>query len=68
MIRKVLVAAAVALALACLGLGAQTWRARAPRPAPAQGELRGAWHVHTSRSDGRASLDEVVDAARAVLA
>ena len=65
MIRKVLVAAAVALALAWLGLGAQTWRARAPRPAPAQGELRGAWHVHTSRSDGRASLDEVVDAARA---
>jgi hypothetical protein len=28
------------------------------------GELRGAWHVHTTRSDGRGTLDEVVAAAR----
>lgn len=39
--------------------------ARAPRPPPPAGELRGAWHVHTTRSDGRGTLDEVVHAARA---
>jgi hypothetical protein len=29
------------------------------------GELRGAWHVHTTRSDGRGTLSEVLAAARA---
>ena len=37
---------------------------RAPRAPPPRGELRGAWHVHTTRSDGRGTLDEVVAAAR----
>jgi hypothetical protein len=63
-IRRVLVAVAAA-ALAWLGLGIRAWRARAPRLPAVQGELRGAWHVHTTRSDGRGTLDEVVDAARA---
>jgi len=31
---------------------------------PPPGELRGAWHVHTTASDGRAPLDTVVRAAR----
>jgi hypothetical protein len=38
--------------------------ARAPRFQPPAGEVRGAWHVHTTRSDGRGTLDEVVRAAR----
>jgi len=37
---------------------------RAPRPPPPPGEMRGAWHVHTTRSDGRGDLDEVLRAAR----
>jgi hypothetical protein len=37
---------------------------RPARPPPPSGELRGAWHVHTTRSDGRGSLAEVVAAAR----
>jgi hypothetical protein len=37
---------------------------RAPRAAPPRGEVRGAWHVHTTRSDGRGTLAEVVAAAR----
>jgi hypothetical protein len=37
---------------------------RAPRPPPPSGEMRGAWHVHTVKSDGRGTLDEVVRAAR----
>jgi len=36
---------------------------RAPRPAAVAGEMRGAWHVHTARSDGRGDLAEVVRAA-----
>jgi hypothetical protein len=60
-------AAAVAAALlaAWVAFGLWTRARRAPRPPPAEGELRGAWHVHTSRSDGRGDLDEVVRAARA---
>ncbi len=38
---------------------------RAPRVALPRGEARGAWHVHTTRSDGRGSLADVVAAARA---
>jgi hypothetical protein len=37
---------------------------RAARPPPPPGELRGAWHVHTDRSDGRGTLEEVLVAAR----
>ncbi len=54
------------LLLAGLGWGLAVVRpARAPRPPALPGELRGAWHVHTTRSDGRGSLEEVVAAARA---
>jgi len=63
--RRALVALGVAL-LAWLGWGLAVVRpARAPRAAPPPGELRGAWHVHTTRSDGRGTLDEVLRAARA---
>jgi hypothetical protein len=50
---------------AWLAWGLGVVRARAPRPPPPAGELRGAWHVHTTRSDGRGTLEEVVRAARA---
>ena len=61
---KVLVAAGVAAAAyAAFGLWVQA--SRAPRVAPSSGDVRGAWHVHTTRSDGRGTLDEVVGAARA---
>jgi len=63
--RRALLALGVAL-LGWLGWGlAVVWPGRAARPAPARGELRGAWHVHTTHSDGRGTLDEVVGAARA---
>lgn len=56
----------VALALFLVAYGAYGLRARADRaPRPAAGEVRGAWHVHTTRSDGRGTLDEVVAAAKA---
>jgi hypothetical protein len=61
--RTLLVAAAVALG-AWLAAGAAVVARRAPRVPPG-GEVRGAWHVHTTRSDGRGSLAEVVAAARA---
>jgi len=59
--------AGLGVALLCwLGWGLAVARpARAPRPAPTSGELRGAWHVHTTRSDGRGTLAEVLQAARA---
>jgi len=44
--------------------GVRTWLRSAPRPPPPPGELRGAWHVHTTRSDGRGTLAEVVAAAK----
>ena len=37
---------------------------RAPPSRSPPGEARGAWHVHTTRSDGRGTLAEVVAAAR----
>ena len=47
-------------------LGARRWSAPpGAAAAAAAGELRGAWHVHTTRSDGRGTLDEVLRAARA---
>ena len=33
-------------------------------PPPATRELRGAWHVHTTRSDGRGSPTDVARAAK----
>jgi hypothetical protein len=56
----------VALALvAWLAWGLGVTGERAARPPPVAGELRGAWHVHTTRSDGRGTLAEVLAAARA---
>jgi hypothetical protein len=53
-----------------LGVGYAVFGVRAARgrvtPAPtAADELRGVWHVHTTRSDGRGTLSEVVRAAKA---
>ncbi len=53
------------LAVAWLGFGAWVRSRRAPRPPPPRGEMRGAYHVHTRKSDGRGSLADVVRAARA---
>jgi len=63
-VRRALAILAAAL-VAWVGWGLWTWSRRAGRPAPPAGEARGAWHVHTTRSDGRGDLDEVVRAARA---
>jgi len=63
--RKLLVAAAVAVLAAWVALGAVVHARRAPRVVPPRGEVRGAYHVHTTRSDGRGTLAEVVAAARA---
>jgi hypothetical protein len=52
----------VAVAYVAFGLWVRSRRAeRTPAP---PGEIRGAWHVHTTRSDGRGTLAEVVRAAR----
>jgi hypothetical protein len=62
--KRIAFGAAAALLLAgYLVFGADARAARAPRVAPSAGEVRGAWHVHTTRSDGRGTLDEVVRAA-----
>jgi hypothetical protein len=62
--RKLLVGAVAVLA-GWLVAGAVVRAGRAPRVASPPGEVRGAWHVHTTRSDGRGSVDEVVAAAKA---
>jgi hypothetical protein len=63
--RLALLGAGVAL-LGWIGWGLAVVRPdRAVRPPPVAGELRGAWHVHTTRSDGLGTLDEVLTAARA---
>ncbi len=64
MVRKALIVLAL-LAAAWAAWGLQLRRARAPHDPPPRGELRGAWHVHTTRSDGRGTLGEVIAAARA---
>ncbi len=62
-VKKLLLAAV--LALVAYGAYGLTVRAgRAVRAAPVTGEVRGAYHVHTTRSDGRGTLDEVVLAAK----
>ena len=62
--RKLLLAVALAAA-GWLAFGAWTLARRAPRASAVQGELRGAWHVHTTRSDGLGTIDEVARAAKA---
>lgn len=62
--RKLLLAGAL-VAAGWLAFGAWTLARRAPRAPAVPGELRGAWHVHTTRSDGLGTLDEVVRAAKA---
>jgi len=62
--RRVLIGAVLVATAGYLVFGLAVRAARAPRPAPPPGEVRGAWHVHTTRSDGRGTLDEVVRAAR----
>lgn len=63
MARRLLVLAA-ALAAAWVAWGLWLHSRRAPRPPPPPGEARGAYHLHTTASDGRGTLDEVVQAAR----
>jgi predicted metal-dependent phosphoesterase TrpH len=62
--RRILLAAVLAAAAAYAAFGVRVRMARAPRVAAPAGELRGAWHVHTTHSDGRGSLAEVVRAAK----
>jgi len=62
--KKRILALAVALSAAWLAFGGWTLARRAPRVPPPTGEIRGAWHVHTTRSDGRGTIDDVVRAAR----
>jgi hypothetical protein len=68
--RRVVIALAL-LAGAWIAFGLSARRAREARAdqvgalgAAGGAEVRGAWHVHTTASDGRGSLDEVVRAAR----
>ena len=62
--RRRLLILAAALAAAWVAWGLWLLAERAPRPAPPPGEVRGAYHLHTTRSDGRGTLAEVVRAAR----
>jgi hypothetical protein len=63
--RRIAVAVAALAATIWVGWGLAIRARRAPRPPPPPGEARGAWHVHTTASDGRGTLDEVVAAAAA---
>jgi hypothetical protein len=62
-VKRLVLLAAALLVAAWVAWGAAL---RGGRPATAvpRGQLRGAWHVHTTASDGRAPLDAVVRAAR----
>ncbi len=51
-------------AAAYLAWGLSIRAHRAPRPPLPAGEIHGAYHVHTTRSDGRCTLAQVVRAAR----
>jgi hypothetical protein len=62
--RKALIVAGVLALAAYVAFGLRVRADRAERVAPPPGEIRGAYHVHTSRSDGRGTLAEVVRAAR----
>jgi hypothetical protein len=63
-LKKILAIGLVLAAVVWVGWGLALRAGRPPRPPPPAGEARGAWHVHTTRSDGRGTLDEVVRAAR----
>ncbi len=66
-VRRTISAAVVAVAaLTALwaAYGMTVRGGRAPRRPPIGSEVRGAWHVHTTASDGRGTLDEVAGAAR----
>ncbi|HYD40475.1 MAG TPA: PHP domain-containing protein [Anaeromyxobacter sp.] len=64
MLRRLASVLALAAAVGYGAFGVRAAGARV-RPVPtAPDELRGAWHVHTTRSDGRGTLREVVAAAR----
>ncbi|GAO02374.1 PHP domain-containing protein [Anaeromyxobacter sp. PSR-1] len=68
--RRLLALALAAAVVGYLAFGAVAWQRRGLReaqasPALAAAEARGAWHVHTTASDGRGTLDEVARAARA---
>lgn len=62
--KKLLLIGAALLLVAWTAYGLLVRARRPARPPPPQGEVRGAWHVHTTRSDGRGTLAEVVRAAK----
>lgn len=62
--RKAFIVAGVLAIGAYLAYGLRVRGERAARVAPPSGEIRGAYHVHTTRSDGWGTLDDVVRAAR----
>lgn len=61
---KFLIAAGILATGAYVAFGLRVRADRAARVAPPPGEIRGAYHVHTTRSDGRGSLDDAVRAAK----
>ncbi len=63
-VRRLLLGLAFAVGVGWAVFGVQTARARVTPAPTAPDELRGVWHVHTTRSDGRGTLAEVVRAAR----
>jgi hypothetical protein len=61
---KALILACLAVAGAYVAYGLRVRACRAERVPPPSGEIRGAYHVHTTRSDGRGTLADVVRAAK----
>jgi len=64
-VKRVLLYALGLLAAAWVFYGGAVRTGRADRISLPAGEIRGAWHVHTTRSDGLGTIDEVVKSARA---
>jgi hypothetical protein len=62
--KRTLLIVLLAAGLGWPAFGGWTLAHRAPRLPPAPGEARGAWHVHTTWSDGKGTPAEVVRAAR----
>jgi PHP domain-containing protein len=62
--RKAFIVAGVVAIGAYVAFGLRVRADRAVRPGPLPGEIRGAYHVHTTRSDGRGTLDDAVRAAK----
>lgn len=63
-VKKALIVAGVLAIGAYVAFGLRVRADRAARVTPPAGEVRGAYHVHTTRSDGRGTLDDAVRAAR----